>query len=225
MRQGVHKFERSMCGLTFYRLHNKWYIRRRSSLTGRRVKTSKRFEKSRQSAAKLGIASKLAATMYRVLPPAWKLYDLYKKLTAVAIQLLHEGVDEKTVLIALEQQLYDWGYRKEINYPVIQNRKKSIVLRTPEECKKLEKAKKLKRVRNRKYEVRRRVKYRIPDFEYRILKKRQKKLNAERLTRNARLNELFGQINMARKREAPKKKAPNTSSNAQIISLRRSLSH
>ncbi|MFT3826221.1 MAG: hypothetical protein QM731_20020 [Chitinophagaceae bacterium] len=102
MRQGVHKFERSMCGLTFYRLYNKWYIRRRSSLTGRRVKTSKRFEKSRQAAAKLGVASKLAAAVYRVLPPAWKLYDLFKKLTAVAIQLLQEGADEKTVLIALQ---------------------------------------------------------------------------------------------------------------------------
>ncbi|MFT3823185.1 MAG: hypothetical protein QM731_04660 [Chitinophagaceae bacterium] len=140
MRQGVHKFERSMCGLTFYRLHNKWYIRRRSSLTGRRVKTSKRFEKSRQSAAKLGVASKLAATVYKPLPPAWKLYDLYKKLTAVAIQLLHEEADEKTILTVLQQQLYNWGYRKEIQYPVIQSRKRAIALRTPEECARLEKA-------------------------------------------------------------------------------------
>ncbi|MFT3825307.1 MAG: hypothetical protein QM731_15425 [Chitinophagaceae bacterium] len=124
MRQGVHKFERSMCGLTFYRLHNKWYIRRRSSLTGRRVKTSKRFEKSRQSAAKMGEASRLAATVYRELPPAWKLYDLYKKLTALAIRLLHEAADDATVLAALRQQLYEWGYRKEIKYPVIQQHKK-----------------------------------------------------------------------------------------------------
>ncbi|MFT3827818.1 MAG: hypothetical protein QM731_28130 [Chitinophagaceae bacterium] len=134
MRQGVHKFERSMCGLTFYRLYNKWYIRRNSSLTGRRVKTSKRFAKSRESAAKLGIASKLAASVYKPLPPAWKLYDLYKKLTALAIQLLHEGADEATIHKSLEQQLYDWGYRKEINYPVIKCGKKRIVLGRLEDC-------------------------------------------------------------------------------------------
>ncbi|MFT3825382.1 MAG: hypothetical protein QM731_15800 [Chitinophagaceae bacterium] len=194
MRQGVHKFERSMCGLTFYRLHNKWYIRRRSSLTGRRFKTSKRFEKSRQSAAKMGIASKLAASVYRELPPAWKLYDLYKKLTALATRLLHEGANETAIPAALQQQLYNWGYRKEIHYPVIQQHKKLIVLRTPEECKRAESRKYeagcRKSEKDRRFTIRptslRQTKYRrqniecrISNFEYRRKERMWKCTNGE----------------------------------------------
>ncbi|MFT3826124.1 MAG: hypothetical protein QM731_19535 [Chitinophagaceae bacterium] len=119
-RQGVHKWERSMCGLTFYRLYDKWYIRRNSSLTGRRVKTSKKFANSRVAASYFGKGSGLAANVYRVLPESWKMFELYQRLTAMAAAMLREEKTDAVITAALEQQLYDWGYRKEITYPTIQ---------------------------------------------------------------------------------------------------------
>ncbi|MFT3827347.1 MAG: hypothetical protein QM731_25690 [Chitinophagaceae bacterium] len=135
---GRFKFERTFDNVVFYRLGDKWYVRMKSSLSGRRVKTSKKFVKTMAYARRLGQGAVLAGAVYEKLPESWKMFELYQKLTGVAAQLLNEEKSVDDINNALEQQLYDWGYRKEIIYPDIEFKKKKIKLRTPRQCRKIE---------------------------------------------------------------------------------------
>ncbi|MFT3826673.1 MAG: hypothetical protein QM731_22315 [Chitinophagaceae bacterium] len=135
---GRFKWERTIHCFTFYRVGNKWYLRQKSSLSRRRVKTSKRFVKTMENARRLGRGATLAAAVYKKLPESWKMFELYQQLTGLASQLLKEGKCVNDIRHALEQQLYDWGYRKDIDYPDIKLKKKKIVLRTPSQCRKIE---------------------------------------------------------------------------------------
>ncbi|MFT3824616.1 MAG: hypothetical protein QM731_11875 [Chitinophagaceae bacterium] len=138
-KQGYFKFERTFGCVTFYRVGDKWYFRQKSSLSSHRVKTSKRFTNTMANAHRLGKGARLASVVYRKLPESWKMFELYQKLTGIAAQLLREGKCDDDIVQALELQLYDWGYRKEISYPVIRHvKKKKIRLRTPRQCKKME---------------------------------------------------------------------------------------
>ena len=134
--QGLFKFERVFDGhLLFYRVKDRYFVRRKSQLTAERVKTSKEFTKTMDSAHRLKTASRLAASVYRELPEAWKMYDLYRKLTGLATRLQKEGKTVNEIRPLLEKQLYDWGYRKEIDYPTIKPSQKPIVIRSTKECK------------------------------------------------------------------------------------------
>ncbi|MFT3823556.1 MAG: hypothetical protein QM731_06525 [Chitinophagaceae bacterium] len=138
-KQGYFKFERTFGCVTFYRVGDKWYFRQKSSLSSHRVKTSKRFANTMANARSLGRGARLASVVYRKLPESWKMFELYQKLTGIAAQLLREGKCDDDIVQALELQLYDWGYRKEISYPVIRHiKKKKIKLRTSRQCKKME---------------------------------------------------------------------------------------
>jgi len=48
-----------------YKLRGKYYVRTKSSLTAKRVKTAREFEKTRMYAAWLAQASKIASQVYR----------------------------------------------------------------------------------------------------------------------------------------------------------------
>ncbi|MFT3825454.1 MAG: hypothetical protein QM731_16165 [Chitinophagaceae bacterium] len=117
---GVIKRERTIGLLVFYKLGNGYYVRVRSSLSGERVKKSREFINTMTWARRMGIASRLASIIYRQLPPAWKLHDLYRKLTGHAMQLLKEGIDPDLIFRKLEGILQEWGYQAQINYETIQ---------------------------------------------------------------------------------------------------------
>ena len=134
-KQGFFKFECTFGCFIFYRVGDRYYIRQKSRLSRRRVKTSKAFANSRASAERLAIGSCVGASVYRQLPEAWKMYDLYHKLTGLAIRLQKEGKTVTEIRPLLEQQLYDWGYRKEIDYPIIKPSPKLILIRSAKECK------------------------------------------------------------------------------------------
>ncbi|MFT3825089.1 MAG: hypothetical protein QM731_14290 [Chitinophagaceae bacterium] len=135
---GPFKYERTFGCVVFYRMGNKWYARIKSSLSGRRVKTSKKFAGTMAYARRLGKGAVLAGAVYEKLPESWKMFELYQWLTGLAAQLLKEGKCANDIRDTLELQLYDWGYRKEISYPDIQLKKKKIILRTPAQCRKIE---------------------------------------------------------------------------------------
>jgi len=137
-KQGFFKFERTFGCFIFYRVGDRYYIRQKSRLSGRRVKTSKAFANSRASARRLAIGSCVAASVYRELPEAWKMYDLYRKLTGIATRLQKEGKTVTEIRPLLEKQLFDWGYKKEIDYPTMQPTTIKIVIRSAKECKTVE---------------------------------------------------------------------------------------
>jgi hypothetical protein len=54
--------------ITFYVMEGKGYARKKSRLTGKRVKKDPKFKRTMQSAHRLGRASQLASKVYRSLP-------------------------------------------------------------------------------------------------------------------------------------------------------------
>ena len=77
--------------LQFYRMEGKYYVRGKSSLTGKRVKKDPAFVATMQYAGLLASASRTASKVYRQLPMQQKDYRFYRRLTGMAIQLLKQG--------------------------------------------------------------------------------------------------------------------------------------
>ena len=160
-KQGFHKYERNFGNVIFYRRCGKWFFRKNSSLSGKTVKTAKAFANSRASARRLGIGSRVAASVYRELPDGWKMFELYQKLTGLAARLQKEGKTVTEIRPLLQKQLYDWGYRKEIDYPTIKPSQKPIVIRSAKECKKLKSTQPTKGEKREKQQTTRSKKRRI----------------------------------------------------------------
>jgi hypothetical protein len=89
--------------ITFYEMEGKGYARRKSSLTGKKVKRDPRFRRTMQSAHRLARGSQLASRVYRSLPRPAQEYALFKELKSMAIRAIKEGRDEAEVLGLLGQ--------------------------------------------------------------------------------------------------------------------------
>lgn len=72
-----------------YRMAGKYYARVVSSLTAERVLTDPAFKQTMQYAGLLGKASKIASTIYRLLPE--REHGFYRELTGMAMRLLKQG--------------------------------------------------------------------------------------------------------------------------------------
>ncbi|MFT3823034.1 MAG: hypothetical protein QM731_03905 [Chitinophagaceae bacterium] len=98
--------------LTFYYWKGKYCVRTKSTLTGKRVKTSPEFTLTMQYAERLGRASTIASKVYRQLPDGWKLHSLYRKMTGLGSQLLKDReYTTEEIEIALWQYLASVGFK------------------------------------------------------------------------------------------------------------------
>jgi hypothetical protein len=96
--------------LVFYKMDDKGYVRRKSSLTGKQFKTQSRFINSRKSAERFGLGNRIAGEVYRSLPADERHYALFCRLKASAIQLLKEGKPTEAVKIYLAQTILNVHY-------------------------------------------------------------------------------------------------------------------
>jgi len=101
--------ERTIRQLTFYRMDGKKYVRKKSSLTRRKVLYSPRFERTRHYAGLMGRASKIGSQVYRALPEYWRQFWMYQSFTGEALTLLRKGKNEQEIV----QLLYE-VYVKEV---------------------------------------------------------------------------------------------------------------
>ncbi|WP_298738364.1 hypothetical protein [uncultured Chitinophaga sp.] len=92
-------------GICYYRMNGKYYARRKSTLSRKRVKRDRAFALTRKYAALLGQASAIAAQVYRLLPKAQKKLDLYRAMTGQAIGMLKQGMNEGEIKARLEQDM------------------------------------------------------------------------------------------------------------------------
>jgi hypothetical protein len=81
----------------FYKMEGKYYLRMKSSLTRQRVLKNTAFRRTREHAATLGEASKIASRVYRLMPKEDKKHALYREMTGKAIYLLRGGKDKETI--------------------------------------------------------------------------------------------------------------------------------
>lgn len=101
-QSGKHTITGTIDNLCFYKMEGKFYVRRKSSLTGKRVKKDAAFTHTMRYAALLGEASKMASFIYKQLPAEEKIKGLYRRITGEAMQLLKAGNDTTQVLQQLQ---------------------------------------------------------------------------------------------------------------------------
>jgi hypothetical protein len=100
--------------LTFYQMWGKTYVRKKSSLSRKRVLKSKEFEKTRQCANAFGIASQIGAEIYSELPDDIKHRWFYRAIMGEAATLLYDGQTEEEVReILWKKYIEDTGVQKE----------------------------------------------------------------------------------------------------------------
>ena len=117
-QRGPVYFTGTVDGICYYKLNGKYYARRKSTLSRKRVRRDPAFARTRRNAALLGQASRIAAGVYRLLPRAQKKLDLYRAMTGKAMELLKQGADEAAVKERLEQAVKKGGKVKVSAEPV-----------------------------------------------------------------------------------------------------------
>ncbi len=84
--------------VNFYKFRNGYYMRKKSSLTAKRVKTDPAFRKTMENAAVFGIASRISTEVYRNLPPEKKKNRVDLAITSHAVKLLRvSGLEPEKV--------------------------------------------------------------------------------------------------------------------------------
>jgi hypothetical protein len=90
---GSLKITGTIDNLTFHQMDGRYYVRTKSSLTRKRVLRNPAFKRSLQRVELFGIASNIAAALYKQLPQSQKGKNVIGKLTGQVFQLL---MDEST---------------------------------------------------------------------------------------------------------------------------------
>jgi Tfp pilus assembly protein PilZ len=92
--------------LQFYKMEGKYYVRKKSSLTGRRVKTDKAFTLTMAYADLLKIASPIASKVYLQLPKGERDNKFRRKLVGLAMQLFKQGMTVDDIYEQLYNQTF-----------------------------------------------------------------------------------------------------------------------
>jgi|SRR4030095_4300642 hypothetical protein len=83
-------------GIVIYKRWGKYYVRKKSTLSGKRVKRSAAFKRTMESARLLGRASCIASKVYQQQPD--KVFKQFRALTGIAMSHLKTGLTEEEVL-------------------------------------------------------------------------------------------------------------------------------
>ncbi|WP_315817196.1 hypothetical protein [Paraflavitalea speifideaquila] len=97
-------FTGTVGAITVYRMFGQYYMRSRSTLTGKRVKKDPAFRKTMQYAAWLAHAARIASSVYGALPVNRKKHRLYRKLTGEAMTWLKYQWKEEDIIAYLVKQ-------------------------------------------------------------------------------------------------------------------------
>jgi hypothetical protein len=98
---GPVKFTGCIDHLCFYKMEGEYYVRMKSSLTGKRVKKDPRFKLTMIYAGILAKASKLASVIYKEYPDEMKGKGVFKQLVGAVMQLLKAGRPEEEIRFVL----------------------------------------------------------------------------------------------------------------------------
>jgi hypothetical protein len=83
--------------LLFYAMEGIPYVRKKSSLSGKRVKKSKAFQLTMVYAGIMAQASKIASSVYRQIPKEKREVAFFRTLTGIAQKLIRKGISEEDV--------------------------------------------------------------------------------------------------------------------------------
>ena len=90
--------------ITYYQLDGVYYCRKKSSLSGKKVKTHRHFKRTMENAGIMADASRIASAVYRLIPKSAKQHTMYREMTGIAIDLLKlETTKDETLELLLEK--------------------------------------------------------------------------------------------------------------------------
>lgn len=107
---GTIFIEGTLDDLTFYKMMGVYYVRMKSSLTGKKFWKHKAFERSRQSCKRFAEGNRLASELYGQLEKKKRQYKLFCFLKKRAILLLKEGKSLASAEQILNEYLVEFGY-------------------------------------------------------------------------------------------------------------------
>jgi hypothetical protein len=96
-QSGEIKLSGCLNDLCFYELEGQFYVRRKSSLTGKQFRNDPAFAGSRRSAGFLAEASPIASLLYQRLPPEEKGRPVFQQITGQVKRLLVAGRDQPAI--------------------------------------------------------------------------------------------------------------------------------
>jgi hypothetical protein len=105
--------------LCFYKMDVVYYVRLKSSLTGKKFWKNKAFEGSRKSCNRFAEGNKLASKVYQMIEEEKRVYKLYCFLKRRAILLLKEGKTIDEAQEVLVDCLVEFGYLKKQRNKII----------------------------------------------------------------------------------------------------------
>jgi hypothetical protein len=76
-------------------MEGKYYVRKKSSLTGKRVMKDKKFRLTMLYAGILAQASKIASSVYRQIPKEERKHPYFRTLREMAQRLIRKGTAEE----------------------------------------------------------------------------------------------------------------------------------
>jgi hypothetical protein len=95
--------QRTMCNLTFYIMEGRNFVRKKSSLTRRKVLYSPQFARTRHNAGLMANASTIGSHVYNALPEYWRQGWMYRSFTGEAYKMLKAGKPEEEIQQVLFQ--------------------------------------------------------------------------------------------------------------------------
>lgn len=118
-----------------YYCSGQWRFRQKSTLTGKRVKTSPHFRNTMLFAGLMARSSAIASAIYKALPSHWKQFWMYRAFVGEAMNLLKAGTTtEETTRILWQRYAAEFtpGYSeaKEFEHAVIIARRPFYIYKT-----------------------------------------------------------------------------------------------
>jgi hypothetical protein len=100
---GVTFIKGGIDNLIFYERNGKFFLRKKGNITKKQIFTQKRFENTKRNALQLGIASKLASSIYRKMDRKKRHVDMYRALVGKFNKELAKGktVEELKLILDL----------------------------------------------------------------------------------------------------------------------------
>jgi hypothetical protein len=101
----LSQFTGTFDNITVYEMNDNLYARKKSSLTGDRVKTEPEFKKTMENASLMARASRMGSAIYKIIYPQGKTRDVYKEITGKVVNLLKGGYNsEEEIRLAIVGQ-------------------------------------------------------------------------------------------------------------------------
>src|ERR1044072_6162831 len=111
--------QRTMCNLTFYMIEGRNFVRKKSSLTRRKVLYSPQFARTRHNASLMAKAAKIGSAVYNALPEYWRQGWMYRSFTGEAYTLLKKGRKEDEIQQVLLQRYVEPVVNKQSEKDII----------------------------------------------------------------------------------------------------------